>query len=97
MSSSPNLSSSSDALAAFDWLLDVPAQVDVVLGETSLSVGECSKLTVDSVVRLKQLAGTDLQVRVGGRLFGSGEIVIVDDTVSLKLGAIAPPSPGELL
>lgn len=97
MFSSQSSLSSSDAMSGFDWLLDIPTDVDFVLGETTLSVGECTKLSIDSVVRLKQHAGSDIEIRVGGRQFGAGEIVIVDDNVSLKLASIAPPSQGEPL
>jgi len=96
MSSFPNSSSSSDALAAFDWVMDVPCPVDVVLGTATLKVGECARLEVNSIVRLRQSAGADLELRVGGVPFGAGEIVIADGSVSLRLGRILPPAAGDL-
>ena len=96
MSSFPNLSSSSDAVTPFDWMLDVPCQLDVVLGTATLTVAECSRLAVHSVVRLRQAAGTDLDLRIGGVSFAAGEVAIVDDNVSLRLARILPPTAEEM-
>ena len=96
MSSSQNSSSSSDVVTPFDWMLDVPCQLDVVLGTATLTVAECSRLAVHSVVRLRQAAGTDLDVRLGGVPFACGEVAIVDDNVSLRLARILPPTAEEM-
>ena len=62
MSSSPNSSSSSEPTASpFEWVMDVQAPLDVTLGTASLTVRECSRLAVNSVVRLRQPAGADLE------------------------------------
>ncbi len=76
--------------------MDVPCPLDVVLGTATLKVADCSRLRIGSVVRLKQSAGSDLEVRVGGVPFGAGEVVIVDDTLSLRLGRILAPAPEDL-
>ena len=94
MSSSPNSSSSSEN-SPFEWLMDTQAPMDVTLGTTSLTVRECSRLAVSSVVRLRQPAGADLELRLAGRPFAAGEIVIADDRVSLRVGRILPPGSGD--
>ena len=48
------------------WVMDVPCPIDIVLGTTTVKVRECATLAVDTVIRLKQAAGSDLEVRVGG-------------------------------
>ncbi len=93
MSSSPNSSSSSELGSPYDWLLDVPCPVDVVLGTSTISVGECARLGVNSVIRLRQPAGSDLDVRLAGRAFASAEVAIAEDSVSLRLNRILPPGP----
>jgi len=93
MSSSPSSLSSSDRLGPAEWLLDAPAPLDVILGTATLTVAECTRLAAGSLVRLRQTAGTDLELRVGGIPFAAGEIVIADDSVSMRLGRILPPSP----
>ncbi len=97
MSSSPSLSSSSEAPSAtlpasFRWVMDVPCPVDFVLGTTTVKVRDCAQFAIDSVIRLKQTAGSDLEVRVNGVPMFTGEVVIVDDNVALRVGRILPPA-----
>ncbi|HTV00775.1 MAG TPA: FliM/FliN family flagellar motor switch protein [Luteitalea sp.] len=87
MSSSPTSSSSSElslppALASFG---DVRMHVDVVLGKGSMSLRACLGLQRGSVVRLTQSAGQDLFVLVNDVPVARGEVVIIDDSVSLRL------------
>lgn len=79
-----------------DWLMDVPCPLDVVLGTATVKVADCARLAVGSVVRLKQSAGSDLEVRVGGVPFAAGEVVIVEERLSLRLGRVLAPSPEDL-
>ena len=95
MSFSPNSSSSSDRVASTDWLMDVACPVDVILGTAVLNVAQCSRLSIGSVVRLREGAGADLHVRLGGATFAAGEAVMVDDGLSIRIGRILPPSPEE--
>ena len=100
MSSSPNSSSSSEsgraALETMGWVMDVPCPVDFILGSTTVKVRDCVRLTRDSIVKLKQAAGADLEVRVGGVPVATGEVVILDETVALRLGRILPPAGTDL-
>ena len=87
MSSSPTSSSSSDlslppALASFG---DVRMRIDVLLGKGTLSLRACLALQRGSVVRLAQSAGQDLFVLVNDVPVARGEVVIIDDSVSLRL------------
>jgi flagellar motor switch/type III secretory pathway protein FliN len=94
MSSSPISSSSTDPVAApYLGMLDVPCQVDVIVGHGSITVRECLKLRRDSIIRLNQPAGADLQVRVHGIPAATGEIVVDDETTSVRISEILPP-PG---
>jgi flagellar motor switch/type III secretory pathway protein FliN len=77
------------------WVMDVPCPVEFVLGTTTIKVRECVQFTRDTVVRLKQAAGSDLEVRAGGVSLVCGEVVIVDETVSLRVNRILPPAGEE--
>src|SRR3712207_6983113 len=95
MSSSKSSSSSSAAVAPRrdERLQDVVCRVDVVLGTGTVSVRQCLSLVAGSVIRLEQTAGADLQVQVNGIPIASAEVVIMDDTTSVRLTDIlAPPS-----
>jgi flagellar motor switch protein FliN/FliY len=96
MSSFPNSSSSSEPerlagpLAA---LHDVVCDVDVVLGTARISVRDCLRLKKQSIIRLAQSAGSDMQVVVNGVALAHGEVVIVDDSTAIRVTDIlAPPS-----
>jgi len=78
------------------WVMDVPCQVDVILGSTTVKVRDCVTLAVNAIVKLKQAAGADLEVRVGGVPVAAGEVVIVDEVVALRLSRILPPVGGDL-
>ncbi len=93
MSSSPTSSSSTDGTAAFLGMLDVRCKVDVVVGHGSITVRDCLKLRRDSVIRLAETAGADLVVLVQGVAAATGEIVVDDETTSVKITGILPP-PG---
>jgi len=105
MSSSPNSSSSSSALGPageaphlpderhrFARLSDVRCPVEVVLGSGTIAVRTCLGLKPDSVIRLGQPAGEDLQVRVGGVTVARAEVVVADDHTALRVTEIAPAS-----
>jgi flagellar motor switch protein FliN/FliY len=102
MSSSPTSLSSSDAARALHGadaphplagMMDVVCRVDVVLGTGSITVRDCLKLQRQSVIRLNQPAGADLEVRVHGVSAAMGEVVIVDDSTAIRVTDIVSP-PG---
>jgi flagellar motor switch protein FliN len=74
-------------------LHDVVCHVDVVLGTAHISVRDCLRLKRQSIVRLAQSAGSDMQVIVNGVALAHGEVVIVDDSTAIRVTDIlAPPS-----
>lgn len=96
MSSSPTSLSSSDVLlpaAVPAALADVTCHVDFVIGSGRISVRECIALQPNSVVRLAQVAGTDVEMRVQGVTLAQGEVAIVDDVTALRVSHITP-APG---
>lgn len=95
MSSSQSSSSSSDPASLYPGLHDVIFQVEVVLGTGHMTVRECLQLQRLSVIRLKQSAGEDLQVVVNGVPIASGEVVIVDDSTSIRVTEILQPPSAE--
>jgi flagellar motor switch protein FliN/FliY len=67
----------------------VKCAVGVVLGTGTISVRQCIALARNSIVRLDQSAGEDLQVLVGGTLIARGEVVIFEDSTAVRLTEIA--------
>ena len=96
MSSSQTLLSSTDAVASvYAGLLDIPCRVEVIVGTGSLTVRDCLKLKRDSVIRLRQLAGADLQVTIQGVPTAMGEIVVDDESTSVRISTVLRPPSAE--
>jgi flagellar motor switch protein FliN/FliY len=75
----------------FGLFRDVSCPVDVVLGIGQISLRRCLSLERGSVVRLHQSAGEDLQVIVNGVRIAHAEVVIIDETVAVRLTHFAGP------
>jgi len=90
------MSSSSNSLfssAELQPLSDVTCSVDVWLGTAKISVRECLHMKRNSIIRLDQSAGSDMQVVINGVPVANGEVVIIDDSTAVRLTEIvAPPS-----
>ena len=96
MSSSPTSSSSTDAqTGGYGGMLDVPCQVDVIVGRGTITVRECLKLQRDSIIRLDEMAGADLRVEVQGVPTATGEIVVDDETTTVRVSEILAPKGDE--
>jgi flagellar motor switch protein FliN/FliY len=75
----------------FGLFRDVSCPVDVVLGMGQISLRRCLALERGSVVRLHQSAGEDVQVMVKGIRIAHAEVVIIDETVAVRLTNFAGP------
>jgi flagellar motor switch protein FliN/FliY len=73
-------------------MYDVRCTVDVIVGTGRVTVRECLRLDRNSVVRLSQLAGSDLEIRVHGLPVAHGEVVIIDDQMALRVSRVTPPA-----
>jgi flagellar motor switch protein FliN/FliY len=89
------LSSSVAGERPFVGMLDVPCSIEVIVGTGSITVRECLHLQRDSVIRLEQPAGADLVLLVEGVAAAAGEVVVDDDTTSVRISAILPTPSAE--
>jgi flagellar motor switch protein FliN len=65
--------------------LDVPLEMNVELDLRLLTIREVMKFDVNSVLRLTRSAGENLDIRLGGALIGSGEIVVSEITTGVRI------------
>ena len=65
--------------------LDVPIEMNVELDRRLLTVREVMEFDVDSIIKLTRSAGENLDIRLGGALIGSGEIVVSETTTGVRL------------
>jgi flagellar motor switch protein FliN/FliY len=75
-------------------LHDVPVELAVEIGRTSMTIGETLALVPGSIVSLNRLAGEPVDLLVNGRPIARGEVVVVDEEFGLRVteivAAVAP-------
>jgi flagellar motor switch protein FliN/FliY len=71
-----------------DLLNNVVVQVSVELGRKDMTVSKLSDLKEQDVIELEKLAGEPFDVRVNGRLFATGEVVVVTDLMAVRITSL---------
>ncbi len=74
-----------------DFILDIPLQVSVELGRTSMIISDLLQLGQGSVVELSKLAGEPLEILVNGKLLARGEAVVVNEKFGVRITDIISP------
>lgn len=69
----------------FPGLMDVRMPVAIRLGSGRITVSDCLGLRPQSIVRLHQSVGQDLDLTVNGEVIATGEVAIIDDATSIRL------------
>lgn len=64
---------------------DIPIDIDVELDRRVLTVRDLLDLETGSVIKLDRSAGENIDVLAGGTLLAFGEIVIVEDTIGVRI------------
>jgi len=67
---------------------DIPVQVSVELGRSTISLKEIFELTEGSVVELDRLVGEPLDLVVNGQIVAQGEVVAIDNNFGLRIKKI---------
>jgi flagellar motor switch protein FliN/FliY len=66
-------------------LADIPVTVDIELDRRVMTMRQVLELEAGSVIKMSRSAGENIDVLVGGTLVGFGEIVIIEDTVGIRI------------
>ena len=66
-------------------MADVPIDVQVELGRRIMTIAQILQLGSESVLRIARSAGDNIDILVGATLIGYGEIVIIEDTVGVRI------------
>ena len=69
-------------------ILDVPVEIRVELGRKLISIGELLAAAPGHVVMLDRLADGGVDVRVGDRLIGEGEVVVIDEEFGVRMTSV---------
>lgn len=71
-----------------NMLLDVTMPISVQLGQTIMSIRELLNLKKGKLVQLRRMAGEPVDVFISGKLLAKGEITVVDDKLSVRIGTL---------
>ncbi len=74
-----------------DSLLDIPLEVTVELGRTTMQINELLGLGQGSVVELPKFAGQTLDLLANKKLIARGEVVVVKDKYAFRITEIVSP------
>ena len=75
-----------------DFILDIPLDITVELGRTSMCIKDLLQLGQGAVVELSKLAGEPMEIFVNGKLFARGEVVVVNEKFGVRLTDIVSPA-----
>ncbi|MBK9166031.1 MAG: FliM/FliN family flagellar motor switch protein [Bryobacterales bacterium] len=64
---------------------DIPVSIAVELDRRTMTMGEILALDTGSVVEMRRSAGENVDVLVEGAVIGCGEIVIIEETMGIRL------------
>lgn len=82
------------APVGMDLLLDVTLPISIELGRTVMCVKEILSICEGSVIELERLAGDPVDIMVGGRLLGKGEVVVMNDRFGVRITELVNPIEG---
>ncbi len=66
-------------------LADVPLEVEIELARRVMTLRQLLDLETGSVIRMARSAGENIDIVIGGALVGFGEIVIIEDTMGVRI------------
>jgi len=73
---------------SINMLLDVNVGISVQLGQTRMTIRELLNLRQGSLVRLNRMAGEPVDVFIKDQIMAKGEITVVDDKLSVRIGQL---------
>ncbi len=71
-----------------ELLNNVEVTITVELGRKLMTVSELTNLREQDVIELDKLAGEAFEIRINGRLFAAGEVVVVTDLMAVRLTSL---------
>lgn len=77
-----------------DMLLETLMPVQVQLAQTDLRVQELLQLSAGSVLKLDKRAGEPVDLFLRGVRFATGQLVVIEDHLGVRISKILSPGPG---
>ena len=76
---------------AMERFADIPITLSVQLDRKWINIREILELKVDSIVKLNRSAGENVELLMDGVPVGSGEIVVIEDLMGLRVTDLRLP------
>lgn len=86
-----NRTARAKAPADMDFILDVPLEISVELGNTRMQINELLKLSQGSIIELTKTAGESLEILANRRLIARGEVVVANEKYGIRVTEIISP------
>jgi len=90
----PGAAPAADPRAELDRLRDVPVDLAVEIGRTTMTIGETLALGPGSIVTLNRLAGEPVDLLVNGKPIARGEVVVIDEEFGLRVTEVVAGETG---
>jgi flagellar motor switch protein FliN/FliY len=74
-----------DPLREHAHLADVPLRVEALLDRLSMNMRAVATLQEGTIITLKRAAGENVDLWVGGVKLASGEIVVIENTIGVRI------------
>lgn len=74
-----------EATGDLSLVLDVPVELSVEVGRTTMTIRETLALAPGSIISLDRMAGEPVDLLVNGRRVARGEVVAVDEEFGLRV------------
>jgi flagellar motor switch protein FliN/FliY len=72
-------------LESIGHLADIPLTLNVEMARKSMTVADILRLEKGTVIKMTRSAGDNIDILVGNALLGTGEIVIIEETVGVRI------------
>jgi len=74
-----------------EFILDIPLEVTVELGRTTMPIHDLLQLGQGSIVELNKIAGEPLEILINQKLIAKGEVVVVNEKFGIRLTDVVSP------
>src|SRR4051812_53655 len=74
-----------------DLVLDVPVELTVEIGRTTMTIGDTLAIGPGSIITLNKMTGEPVDLLVNGRRIARGEVVAIDEEFGLRVTQIVSP------
>ena len=76
-------------------VLDVPVELAVEVGRTTMTIRETLAIAPGSIVALNRMAGEPVDLLVNGRRIARGEVVAIDEEFGLRVTEVVGYDPNK--